>query len=386
MSWYEHREHLPWFLKNLGLTLPYVECGVMYAPHLEQVRSIWGGRCIGIDSYRRFSPNEYPDASNLQQAEFDRLYSDVSSRYEILRMDTIKAAEEFADGSLGCVYLDSNHTYIHLMQEMEAWWPKIAQGGVMAGHDFRAGLSDDKKTWFAVCRCVHDFAKAHDLAVLRTSDGQDWYCLKIPYYDPSEILVVSNFYGQWPESVKDNHQRYCQSLGYSYAPYDVRPPNGCDPQWSKIPAIQQAWDQNPDKKFIWWVDADVVFMTRQPMHHWSFKAFDLVGGAYKIPGFGEGLLNTSWFGVPRVQYMRDVIDRAHSYGEYHRRYPHEEGAIAKIISPRANDRVLLEDIHHVNPSTFWGHYSSHSWMMHVTAQHGAIRGAILNDICAMSRV
>jgi hypothetical protein len=374
-------------MKNLNITLPYVECGVFEGHHIDHVKSIWGGECIGIDTYKSQSDHQYPDGSNVSQSHFDKIFASVSERHRIIRDDSILASSSFQDGSVGCVYLDSNHGYRHVTQELNAWWPKVADGGILAGDDFRTGLSEDKSTWFAVSQAVMDFTKKNNLALFRTSDGLDWYILKRGYYTPDEIVVISNFHGNfWPDCIKDNHRKYCEHFGYTYEAMSLPPPPGTDPQWSKISAIQKTWDMYPEKKIIWWIDADIVFTNPIPLHIWSLHGFDLIGGAYKIQGFYEGLLNTCWFGVRTQPHMREVIDRSLNYREYARRYPHEEGALTKILSPRANDNILLEDVHHIAPSTFWGSYSHDSWMQHIIGMHGKARLAILEDCCAMAKL
>jgi hypothetical protein len=41
----------------------------------------------------------------------------------------------YEDGSLDFVFLDDDHRAAHLIAELEAWYPKLAPGGVIAGHD-----------------------------------------------------------------------------------------------------------------------------------------------------------------------------------------------------------------------------------------------------------
>ena len=385
MSWYEKREHLGWVLLNNKITKPLVECGVWYGGHLDELKSIWKGECIGVDTYRQHP--DYLDANNLTpEPKYEEIYQQVSKRHRIIREDSVSAAAHFKDASLGCVYLDANHSYLHLTKELEVWWPKVAQGGILCGHDFQVGIARDRKTWFGVARAVADFTIKNNLACLHTSDKQDWYVFKDEYYKPEEILVVSNFFGDWPEEVKANHQQYCSNMGYDYIGYDLPPPDGMDPQWSKIVCLLQAMKDHPDKKMVWWVDGDIVFMNNYPIHHWAFKRYKVVGGAYKIPGYETGALNTAWFGMQNTEEMKGVLQASFGYQDLARAYPHEEGALTRILHPRANCDVLLEDVHHVAPCTFWGHFSSEYWMSHVIGQHTKLRRGILRDCCAMSNI
>jgi hypothetical protein len=53
----------------------------------------------------------------------------------VFRMNSVDAAGLHEDGSVFAVWFDSNHEEEHLLREIEAWMPKIAPGGIMAGHD-----------------------------------------------------------------------------------------------------------------------------------------------------------------------------------------------------------------------------------------------------------
>lgn len=55
--------------------------------------------------------------------EFIRAYSDV-------------AAERFKWGELDFVYIDANHEYDHVLEDLETWAQRIRSGGIVSGHDY----------------------------------------------------------------------------------------------------------------------------------------------------------------------------------------------------------------------------------------------------------
>jgi len=49
---------------------------------------------------------------------------------------TTACATEFSDAAVDFVYVDALHDRVGVLRDLEAWWPKLRAGGVMAGHDY----------------------------------------------------------------------------------------------------------------------------------------------------------------------------------------------------------------------------------------------------------
>lgn len=59
----------------------------------------------------------------------------VSNR-KFLRGLSIEMAKRVPDESLSLVYLDADHSYEGVTSDLQAWFPKVVKGGVIAGHDY----------------------------------------------------------------------------------------------------------------------------------------------------------------------------------------------------------------------------------------------------------
>jgi hypothetical protein len=59
-----------------------------------------------------------------------------------------RAAGLFADDSVDLVFIDAEHTYESVRDDLQAWWPKVRSGGLLAGHDYG---------WPGVARAVEEF-------------------------------------------------------------------------------------------------------------------------------------------------------------------------------------------------------------------------------------
>jgi hypothetical protein len=62
--------------------------------------------------------------------------SPVAEVIRVLRADTARAADVFPDKSVQFVFIDADHSYKGCHRDISAWLPKVADGGILAGHDY----------------------------------------------------------------------------------------------------------------------------------------------------------------------------------------------------------------------------------------------------------
>jgi len=75
----------------------------------------------------------------------------------IIRQKSLDAAETFANETLDFVYIDGEHSYESVKEDIEAWTPKVRKGGIVSGHDYyytRAGN-------IGVILAVNQYIKEH---------------------------------------------------------------------------------------------------------------------------------------------------------------------------------------------------------------------------------
>ena len=127
------------------------------------------GRLYLIDSWEHRSEQEYSQASyggKVQdgQAGMDAIYEGVIDRFRteidtgqvvIVRARSTQTAASLPDESLDWVYIDADHSYGAVKRDLEAYYPLVKSGGLLAGDDY--GLDD---RWFGqgVTRAVDEFA------------------------------------------------------------------------------------------------------------------------------------------------------------------------------------------------------------------------------------
>lgn len=55
----------------------------------------------------------------------------------IISKSSIEAAQDFKDNFFDLVYIDAEHSYEAVKQDIEAWTPKAKDYGIVAGHDWK---------------------------------------------------------------------------------------------------------------------------------------------------------------------------------------------------------------------------------------------------------
>lgn len=124
-----------------------------------------------IDCWEQQDRSAYPDDFNVATDLQIKRYESVKQAFkddaniEVLRMYSKDAAALFPDEHFDWVYIDSNHTYAAVKEDLEMWLPKVKNGGYICGHDYILprevhGLQ------FGVVPAVNEFIKKHSLELV----------------------------------------------------------------------------------------------------------------------------------------------------------------------------------------------------------------------------
>lgn len=125
-------------VRELGLTGPGVELGagsgwfshkILMRTRLSRLYSVdpWD-KPPGSEISFRADPSLY--------LECLRLLLPFGSRSYVLRTLSAEAVGLFPDSHFSFVYIDANHWGPEITNDIAQWWPKVAPGGVFAGHDW----------------------------------------------------------------------------------------------------------------------------------------------------------------------------------------------------------------------------------------------------------
>ena len=75
-------------------------------------------------------------------------------------------AQGFADGGIDWVFLDANHGYEGMKQDLEAYYAKVKPGGYITGHDYT------NVKGYGVIQAVNEFVKSHPVHMVALSTDE----------------------------------------------------------------------------------------------------------------------------------------------------------------------------------------------------------------------
>jgi hypothetical protein len=148
--------HAKYVLKTTNLDKLYLIDPMQYYPNDAFADDIM--RCIPE------SPkNNFNELYGLIQREL----SPWKDRFTWFRTNSLDIKnDQIADSELDCAFVDGNHTYEAVIQDLPFWWKKVRVGGRLLGDDY----------WMdSVSLAVDQFAKENNLVTeFLSSEGKDY--------------------------------------------------------------------------------------------------------------------------------------------------------------------------------------------------------------------
>lgn len=143
----QSREQLPLVFSKLGYKIG-AEIGVLRGRFSKVIMSSWDGTIILVDPWKFFESG-YEDSCNVIQEQQSKNYRRTKKRLRLyrnkvvfMRETSLEASLKIKDNSLDWVFIDANHAYEYVKQDIEAWWPKVKSGGIFSGHDYKNGTTE----------------------------------------------------------------------------------------------------------------------------------------------------------------------------------------------------------------------------------------------------
>ncbi len=127
---------------------------------LGSVAEKYQGKVICIDWFKGstdtplFTPSKH---FNVRRIFEDNLKQFNQGKFiQLIEASSEEAVKQFTDGSLDIIFLDGDHRYAGIRQDIDMWLPKLKQGGLLCGHDCELTLDNGLET-------LYDYSKDMDI-------------------------------------------------------------------------------------------------------------------------------------------------------------------------------------------------------------------------------
>tara|TARA_B100001113_G_C21049810_1_gene596209 strand:- start:150 stop:929 length:780 start_codon:yes stop_codon:yes gene_type:complete len=140
-----------------------VEVGVYKGHFSEHLLKTWNGILYMVDPWRPL--DNYVDESNAKD-RYENINETIKNidgyddRGRMMRMTSYQASKMFPDNSLDFVYIDANHNYESVKEDLKVWYPKVKKDGYLFGDDY---LGFDREWWYKDQNWTDDRAKDKEI-------------------------------------------------------------------------------------------------------------------------------------------------------------------------------------------------------------------------------
>ena len=131
------REELPEVFKNMGFKVG-AEIGV-YRGEFTKLFCEAGMKMSAIDPWMAYlGAGRSENKADKQDVNYESAKQTLSPfpDCKLIRKTSMKALEEFEDNSLDFAYIDGDHRFKFIAEDLVEWSKKVKVGGVISGHDY----------------------------------------------------------------------------------------------------------------------------------------------------------------------------------------------------------------------------------------------------------
>lgn len=117
------------------------------------------------DKFKEYGSEDLEDAFQNVKKRFQN-----NKNIKILNQSSLNASKNFEDEYFDFIYIDANHDYDFVLQDLKLWFPKVKSKGILFGDDYNRP--------YGVHRALAEFTHEKKMTVHFTDNGNQYYLLK----------------------------------------------------------------------------------------------------------------------------------------------------------------------------------------------------------------
>jgi len=152
------------------------EIGVSWGNHAIHLLNSTNIYLYLVDNYRDNEPGRHGLTGDRRYRDAQKNLNEYidGKRCELIKANSFEASLLIPDNSLDFLYIDADHSYEGTKTDINAWYPKVRVGGVVAGHDYK------NRAYCRVKKYIDEFIKEQGLRLFVIQGrGCGWIVIKI---------------------------------------------------------------------------------------------------------------------------------------------------------------------------------------------------------------
>jgi hypothetical protein len=125
--------------------------------------------------------NDYYFSSREGQVEegYDKVLKKYGSKpnVKMVKMKSSDASKLYEDEYFDWIYIDADHSYDGVKEDILNWWPKLKKGGLFSGHDFDPSRNDSNYEMYGVRKAVEEIF-GDNFNLTKEENYKSWYVFK----------------------------------------------------------------------------------------------------------------------------------------------------------------------------------------------------------------
>jgi hypothetical protein len=111
-------------------------------------------------------------------------YDNVKAKYgnknnvKLIKMKSSDASFLYPDEYFDWIYIDADHSYSAVLEDIKKWFPKLKKNGIISGHDFDPIITDKHYSKYGVERAVNEFFGKNNFKLTGELNYKSWYAIK----------------------------------------------------------------------------------------------------------------------------------------------------------------------------------------------------------------
>ena len=176
------RRDFPAFFKEMGYKVG-AEVGVYRAGYSEEFCKA-GFKFYAIDPWAGYIGAGRTEKKQEEQDKSYEIAKDILSKYPnctIIRKSSMDAVKDFEDGSLDFVYIDGDHRFRYIAEDIAEWIEKVRVGGIISGHDYWNTSPEAENVRCQVGAVVDAYVAAYkieDFYITSNNRAPSWFWIR----------------------------------------------------------------------------------------------------------------------------------------------------------------------------------------------------------------